>query len=439
MRKGLFYLWLSGCVAVLVSSGLFCGEAESPWKYVVHKEALQNGLTLICEKDDSSPLTYLQIVIKGGRRADPRGLEGLSYLVSRLSVEVPDSSQVQKLMVQASQIGLTSREDYSAITLECLTENLEESVKMLSRIMGDPLFSGLRIDNIKDYMRHQAKLEQDDSIIVGHLAALGAFFAGAGYGFSAYGTEEALKAIKKKDITSFYDAFFVPSNITVVASSDLESDKLAGILKKYLGSLRAGKAPEPVPVKTSSPAQKTIFIEKDKKQSYVAWAFPLPKISRRDYALAVLLENLLGRGQESRLWPLRSEERLAYNVNSRASLMQESGLLEAYLETDVSKTDKALESLKKIIQRLFEAGINDEEFKATKAMTKANFLRQIEAKIGRVQTFSFFEALGFGQEYLESFFSEVDEISLDEMNAYIKRSLDPEKGIAVIVGRKTAL
>jgi predicted Zn-dependent peptidase len=149
-----------------------------------------------------------------------------------------------------------------------------------------------------------------------------------------------------------------------------------------------------------------------------------------------MVENLLGKGVGSRLWDLRYIEKLAYNVNAQTTMMKDGGILEAYLETDKEKKEVALEALKKVLSSLFEKGITEEELEVTKINAKASFLRENETKEIRAANLVSFEALGLGYEFLSGFFLEIDAISLDEINTYIKDILNPEKGVEVVIGPK---
>jgi zinc protease len=411
--------------------------STSPFgKSLPQKKILENGLSVIWQKDESSAVTVVQIFIKGGQHAETEGKQGLSYLTTRLTLEIPDQGKVQDLMSQASRFFMSSKGDFSIVDLECLSSNLEDALKVITDIMLDPLFSGIRIDTIKKFMLHQGKAEEDDSVICGHKAALSAFFGKAGYGGSVYGDEQSLKAIKNKDISTFYETYFRANNIVISVCSDLDEQKLLPILQKYFSKFKAGKEPE-LPSQTPLPsAQKEIFLEKDTKQTFVSFAFLLPKFSAKNYVLAYMVENLLGKGFGSKLWFLRSEEKLAYNVNAQATQMKEGGILEAYLETDTEKKDRACAALKKALQEVYEKGITEEELQATKAYSKAEFLRTNETKEIKTRNFAFFEVLGLGSEFGSQLFSELDSTSLQEINSYIKDILNLEKAVQIVVGRK---
>ena len=428
-------LLLSLLLAVCLPS--FFSQETPAGRSAPKKTILPNGLTLIYEVDKSLPTTLLQILIKGGTGDVLKGKEGLAYLTTRLTVEIPDRGKIQEMMKQATRISINCKGDYSLINLKCLTENLEDSLEVVMKIIQKPLFSGLRISRIKEFMIHFSKSDEDDPVIVGRNAHLQAFFGNTAYGGPVYGTKESLKAIKKKDVEESYKKHFAANNMIVAVSSDLEDKLLTEMIQKYLDIFSPHKREEFKPKGPTLPEEMHLSLEKDTKQTLVSIASPLPKFTARNFALAYMVENLLGKGVNSRLWSLRSKERLAYNVNAEAIYMKEGGILRAYLETENKNKEKALESLKQVLQLLHQEGISEEELQTTKISSKADFLRFNETKEARISSFSNFEALGLGYEFFDRFFSEIEVISLDEINAFIKEILNPEKAMEVVVGPKS--
>ncbi len=433
-HKALFIIVASLCFLLTSLFPVFPGQEISLPKIQTKKKTLENGLTLLYQKDGSSAVTVIQFLIGGGMKADPEGKQGLAYITTRLVLEIPDDITAQNMMSQASQVYLTCLGDYSLINVASLSENLDETLKTVSQIILDPLFSAIRIDSIKKQMDYRKKMQEDDAINVGRNAALERFFAGTGYGGSVLGSEKSLKAIKRKDIQSFYDTHFKAGNMVVAAISDMEEEALSGILERYLNQFPAGKPTEPEALGISPSENDDIFIEKDTKQYFVSIAFPLPEITTKNYALAYMIENLLGKGLNSRLWSLRTKEKLAYNVNSHLTQMKYGGMLEAYLETDKEKKEAAVEALRKVLTDLYENGITEEEFEVTKTFSKASFLRGNETKTTRAENLVSFEALGLGFTFLDGLPAEMEAISLEEINAYIKDIFDPAKGLEIIVG-----
>lgn len=433
-RKRIYALIILMLLWFLSPAPALIDQESSPWGNPPQKRTLDNGLTWLYQKDDSSAITVIYLLIGGGKKAEPTGKDGLAHLAARLAIEIPDRGKIQSLMNLATHISMNARGDYSLIRITCLSEGLEETLKIMAKIIRDPLFSGLRINSIKDNMEYQRKRVEDDPRNLAYQAFLDNLLVEKGYGGYTLGSKESLKKIKKNDIVNFYKETFTGSNMILAISSDLEEENILNICSEYFTEFPEGTSlsvePEVLPRKT----EKEIFITKDTKQSSVSVGFPLPELTPRNFVLAFLLETLLGKGVGSRLWPLRSQEKLAYVVDCKATQMKKGGFLEAYLETDHTKKEKAITALKNELEKLFNEGLSEEEFEMTKVQAKASFLRVNETKEERMQNFAVIEALGLGYEFLNDIFKEIDAVMLEEMNAYIKDILNPEKGVQVVVG-----
>lgn len=205
-------------------------------------------------------------------------------------------------------------------------------------------------------------------------------------------------------------------------------------MQPYFEEFPEGKPQETDPISFTPAEEKSSFLEKDAKQTLVYMAFPLPEISKKTYVLATMLQNLLGKGINSKLWSLRTEKKLAYIVDSRAFHMKEGGMLEAYLETDQTKKDFAIEELKKTIQDLYQNGISAEEFSVTKVFSKGMVIRENETKDAKTYNLAFMEALGLGYDFLNRILTEIEATTLEEFNAFIQRVLDQENAVSIIVG-----
>lgn len=398
------------------------------------KNFLSNGLTFIYHKDDSSPTSVVQILMQGGKRLEPEGKEGVAFLTTRLCLELPSQQVLQRLMNQATHTSFFCRHDFSVIKISCLSENLEEAIKLSTQILKEPLFSGLRIGRLKENMDHYKKLEEDQPLNVAHAAALDIFFHNTPYAGPTYGTEESLKKVKKPDIERYYEESVKAGNMIVSISTDLEKEKTLSIVQHHFEDFPEDEPAEPTAISFLPVEEKALNLEKDTQQTLVYMAFPLPRISDRNLILATMLQNLLGKGVNSKLWSLRIEKKLAYIVDARVFLMKEGGMLEVFLETDQTKRDTAITELKKTIQDVYQNGISSEELNITKTYSKGMTIRENEIKDAKAYNLAKMEALGLGYDFLNRMLGEIDVTTLEEFNAFIRDVSNPEKAVMITVG-----
>ncbi|MCJ7582942.1 MAG: insulinase family protein [Candidatus Aminicenantes bacterium] len=399
--------------------------------------SLSNGLNVVYQYNPVSEVTVMLFLIRGGKMAEPQGKEGLANMTTRLSLEIPDRTTLQKIMTQATQINMTSSMDYSFLSIASLSEHFDGTINLLSEILLKPLFSSIRIDNIKKAMNRSREFQQENPLQLAHDKALEVFYGGTAYSGSIYGQEDTLKSIKKRDVDDFYDIHFTVKNTAIFVSSDLGESTIQKILEEHFKELPEGTAIEDTgPIQALFPEEKSIFVEKETQQNLILFAFPLPEVSEENYVLSTLLDSFIGKGVNSVLWPLRVKEKLAYNVSSRLSLNKEGGLFEVYLETEKGKMDAAREALQGILDNLIEDGVSEKVHTANLAYYKGSFLREMETKRDRTFSLLSLEALGLGYSFLDRIFQEVENTTLEEMNAFIKDVLSPDKRIEIIIGQK---
>lgn len=426
--------------AILMSLLLFVGlplasvSISSQKNAPIETFSLENGIELVCESDASSGITVVQFFFKGGLRAEPEGKAGLAYLTTRLTLEIPDQSKTQALMDQATRLSMGCEEDFTFVTVSCLTVHLDDALKLVSKIMQKPLISGIRIDRVKDQMERQRKIEEDDSVHMAHELFKQAFFKETPYASHVFGSESSLKAIDKNDINWYFRQFLHAGNMLVVISSDQEASEILALIDNYYGA--SPKGPESdLPIFKRRPAPDApIFKEKEAEQSFVSAGYGLDINSPAEYVLGYLLDCLLGKGIQSRMWDLRVRQKLAYSVQTRLNYATQGSVLEAFLETDSTKAENARDSLKSLLNTLHAQGIEADELEMTKNYAKSLILRNNETKESRTRSLAVFQTMGLGYGFLKTMLEEIEAVTLEQINRFIKTCLDPENCVFVTIG-----
>ncbi|MBN2265539.1 MAG: insulinase family protein [Candidatus Aminicenantes bacterium] len=404
------------------------------WSHAPERFMLATGIPCVYQKDAASPTTAVGLVIGGGRSAVPAALDGLAAISTRLLLEIPDDGKVRELMAQATRLSYACLEDHSVVLVECLSEHLQQAVHTASRIIQDPLISSLRVGRAKDLMAANMKAERDDAVAAARAAAFRAFFGGRGYGSAPFGTEAGLEAIARKDVFAYVRRVLVRPNVLFVVETDLEKDAIRELLEKSFDALPDGEAPGAPLQEPALPEEPRVRLERESRQTYVGRAFAVPRAGLTDMARGYLLETLLGKGPGSRLWPLRTDERLAYNVETDLTWTRGAGLVIAYLEAGRAKAAEAGAALDRVLEILAREGVPQAEMEATRTMARARFLRGLETKSPRLRTLGLFEILAPGAGGLSGFYEALGAVTRDDLNAFIHKILDPSRALALTVG-----
>jgi len=402
------------------------------WKDQPQKLKINDDLSVIYQQNTSSKITVIHILIRGGKRAVEAKKRGLAFLTTRLAVELPVWNSLKQLMQLGSSIYYNIDGDFASITIRSLSKHIDQTLEILLKSIKKPLFSGIRIEKVKDYMEHRRRGEGDAPEQLMELTLISAL--SPIYGGSIFGNHDTLERIKKKDITDFYKRYFNFANFIISVCSDMEKPELTAILAKHFESFPTGSFNELTQVSASVPEKKQISLDKKKQQVLISFGALLPEMSRKNYVLIYMLENLLGKGIGSKLWPLRSQKKLAYSLKTRFVQLQGAGLLTIFLKTDIEKKQKAHRELKNLLIDIYSNGLTPEDLKEAKVLSRVEFLKDNETKERRAQSLSYFEFMGAGYRFFEDFFSEVEGVTLDELNTYLKKILNPDQLLELTIG-----
>ncbi|MCJ7679107.1 MAG: hypothetical protein MUP70_00130, partial [Candidatus Aminicenantes bacterium] len=130
-------------------SAIFSQESKTAitlWNSPIVHTVLTNGIPVHFQRDETSAVTYLQILVHGGKGDEPDGQKGISYLTTRLTLEIPDQQTLRRIMGQSTQMLMISDADHALISVASLSANLEDSIKVVSEIMFHPLINNIRIE-----------------------------------------------------------------------------------------------------------------------------------------------------------------------------------------------------------------------------------------------------------------------------------------------------
>jgi zinc protease len=424
------------CCLFLFSLAAGISAQDGKWQLgrEPHAFALENGLAVILQNDDAAANSVVQLFIRGGSSGDPAGRAGLAYLTMRLALEIPDQTKLRQLMDFGSSFSLHVGEDYSLVTIRALSRHLQPTLEILAAIFNQPLFSGLRIESIKEQMLHLQKKEIDDPTKLMAELTAGNFFGSSGYGAKLFGEEASLAAISKKDIQDFFSTHFVAANMVAVIISDLNEDSIKPMLGRFLGGLPVGRKLMPPVLPAGKAAQASLTVTRRSAQTHLACAVLLPGLSAENFLMASLLETWLGKGIGCKLWPLRDQSDLTYGVNAEVQPQKDAMLLIVYLKTDCRRADEAQKSLLQILKTVYENGIGEDELSTSRAYKLADFWRENETRERRAATLAFMEGMGLSYRLAGEFDIRLGAVQQDQLNRFIRDWLAPERWFVLRIG-----
>jgi zinc protease len=413
-------------------------------------------------KDD--PTVSFRIWFKVGSQNDPAGKEGLAALTSAMLTDASTRKNsyeqiLDKLFPLAGGYSASTDTEMTVVSGRIHKDNLKEFYPLLVEAILMPAFKQDDLDRIKsqtlNYLENTLRYAGDEDL--GKAVLYNTIFAGTPYGHIPEGTIESVKAVTLADIEKFYRQHFTRDNVVIGIGGGYDAD-LVDRLQKDLGQLPAGK-----PIVVSPPRPKKIagrqvvIVDKDAPATAISLGFPISvrRGSRDWYALAIA-NSWLGehRNSSSHLYGVIREARgLNYgdysyieHFPSGSQLQmppQNVGRRQQIFEIWIRPVSNearhfALRAALREFKHLIDRGMTKAEFDLTRKFLKNYVLHFAPTTMERLGYALDDRFYGIQGSHLETFRRMMDEITLEEVNAAIKKYLQDDNLVIAIVTKDAA-
>ena len=215
---------------------------------------------------------------------------------------------------------------------------------------------------------------------------MSAAFIAHPYGVRGIGHMSDLQSISATDAVEFFNEYYVPANMVLAIVGDVRAAQAMPVIEKYFG--RLPKKPEPEPLRTIEPPQKSerIVILRDTAQPIYLEGYHRPSANHPDDAIYTAIEMLMSSGRTSRLYKaLVRDQKIAVQASGFNGFPGEKypNLFTYFLVPAAGKTAEDMAApLHAEIERLKNEDVTAEELESIKTRAKASLLRQLDSNSG---------------------------------------------------------
>ena len=395
----------------------------------------------------NDPTVAFSLWFKVGAQNDPAGKEGLAALTAALLTEASTRTHrydeiLDKLYPLASSYGAAPSMEMTVINGRTHTDNLADFYPLLIDAVVAPAFKQEDLDRLKSrtlsFLENTLRFSSDEEL--GKAVLYNDVFAGTPYGHLVAGTVDSVKSITLDDVQKFYATHFTRDNVVIGLAGGYQSALLEK-LQLDLRRLPAG-APAPVPAPQPKPLSgvSVTLVEKNATATAISFGFPISPVrgSKEWYALAIA-SSWLGehRNSSGRLYQVIRESRglnygdYAYiehypNGGVRQLPPQNVGrrrhLFEIWIRPVPNEARHfALRAAIREIDLLVQRGLTAEEFASRRAFLK-NYVLHYASTAAERLAYAIDDAFyGLDEAHLTKFRRLMDELTLADVNAAIKK------------------
>ena len=407
-----------------------------------HRVVLKNGMVVYIAEDRALPLVNITITVRTGSWLEPAAKAGLAAFTGSqmrrggtksLSAEQLD----EKLDFLAAQVGTGIGATAGSASLNCLADNLDQSLALFVELLRSPRFQEDRLALAKEQALQEMKKRNDESADI-EGREFGMLLFGEEFFTNRYTTEASVRSITREDLLAFHARSFYPANmVAAVSGSFVKAEMLRKLEQAFAGWPSPKIAVPPIPSQIAALAPGLYRVQKEVNQGRVS--IGLPTIRRDDpdvYALEVMNEILGGSGFTSRITKtVRSNEGLAYSAGSGlAPGVFFPGRFRAAFQSKSRSVPYATELVFAEIRRMREQPVTDDELQTIKNSLVQTFPSNFASKAQAMGIFASDEYTRRDPAYWNTYRDRIQAVTAADVQRVAKTHLAPEKMIVLVVG-----
>jgi len=388
-----------------------------------------NGVEIpvVFEKDASLPIASVQLVVKNAGSMEDGANEGIAKFLAGMlgegTKEMSATAFAEELEFRAIGLGAHSGVETLVFEVSALKEQFPYALVMLQKLLKSPNFSKESFDKIKLLTLGMLSNKESDFDYIANLNLQKLIFENTPFAHAYSGDVKSIKALKLKDVETFYKEHVNLESLIIVAGGDIELDELKKLLLPVLSEMKHGKRREMAYFDANKNA-KDLVVAKESEQAYIYFGAPFymksgdPETYKAKVASFILGESGFG----SRLMEeVRVKRGLAYSSYSRSSIGKSSSSFTGHLQTKNENLEEAKTVVAAEIKRFVEEGVSEEELAQAKRFLLGSEPLRNETLSQRLSR-AFFEYYGgFELGYSKKQLEKIEKLSLEDLNSFIKK------------------
>ncbi len=403
---------------------------------------------LIVLRKSEDPTISIKLWFQTGSQYDPPGKEGLANLCARLLAEGGTKQHsyeeiLDLLYPMAAGYSVTVDKEMTVFHGRVHQDHVDSYVSLFTQAICEPGFRKEDFERIKSNILNELEnlLRYGNDEAFGKEAFFQFVFQGTPYGHPCTGLIESVKSITLEDVQAFYQSHFTFDNLTVGLGGKV-NHKLEKRVLSALRNLPSGEL-NPVSLPPVKPIHglEVLLIEKDTPSTAISLGFPISVLrGDRDFMALWLFRSWFGehRNSASHLYQVIREARglnygdyayIEYFPNGwmyrfpPPNFARRQQVFEIWIRPVPNETAHfVLRAVLRELQKVGDQGMSQEAFERTKKFLKKyyrNYAQTTETQLGYHLDDRFYGT----QNFLKDFPRALDRLTLEEVNAAIRRHL----------------
>ena len=406
----------------------------------VRRTVLPGGLRVVTEYLPSVHSASVGVWVGVGSRDEGPSVAGAAHFLEHLLFKsTPTRSAVdiaQAVDAVGGELNAFTAREHTCYYAHVLDTDLELAIDLVADVV---LHGRCAVDDVeleRDVVLEEIAMRDDDPEDTIGDVFLSAMFGEHPVGRPVIGSVESISAMTRNQLHSFHVRRYTPDRMVVAAAGNVDHDEVVRLVRRHFGTklIRGRSAVAPRKGTGRVGGRPTLeVINRDGEQAHLSMGVRAPgRHWEHRWALAVL-NSALGGGLSSRLFQqIRESRGLAYSVYSTIDTFSDSGALSIYAACLPERFNEVVRVTTDVLEVVARDGITESECRIAKGSLRGGLVLGLEDSGSRMNRIGRNE-LNYGKHRsIAETLSQIDAVTLDEVNAVARQLLTRSYGAAVL-------
>ncbi len=403
-------------------------------------KTLKNGLTVVVEENFGAPVAAVQVWVNAGSADETDGEAGLAHFLEHMVFKGTAKRGVGEVAMEVESLGgdlnaFTSY-DRTVFHITLASRYYDRALDILSDLTHNATFDPVEVDREREVVREEIRRGKDNPSSRVYKYLFEKAYREHTYRRPVIGYDDNVKSFTSADLKNFYEKWYVPENMTVVVTGDVDSGRVIRDVEKWFGDF-SGPAPSSSPrdaVETVQISPREKVYREDVSEGWMYLGFHIPAFAHEDMAALDVMSVIIGGGETSRLvYRVRTQKRLVSRIWAYAYTPRDPGLFLVGCNVKEDKSREALEQILKQMYVLKHETVDDWELQKAKITLETDSIYSRETVDGQARRLGYYMTLTGDPYFEDKYLEKIKNVTAEDIKKAAKKYFSGQNLTAVAI------
>ena len=326
--------------------------------------------------------------------------------------------------------------EYAGYYVKVAAQEVELACNVLSDMLIHAKFPTEEIEKERGVIIEEYRMYQDTPMYQAGWDFETLVYGDQPLGWDTIGTEEVIRGAKQTDFQEHKRELYTADNLVITFAGKIGEDQAMRLAGKYFDQVDGKKSRAFSPVQTHK-GKKIGLKTKQTEQAHLVFGVEGVSALHKDHFTQKLLSVILGGSMSSRMFlRIREARGLCYYISTSTDNYLDTGLLSTRAGVDQSRLHEAISAIRHEYDEAAKKGVTQQELTRAKDFIKGKTTLAMEDSEERAHFFGKQQLLYPKVRDLDEYFTEIDKVTVKQVNDLAHRLLDVDRFRLVVIGKE---